>query len=77
MATLFFAGQQVALSKILNHEGVCVVNGYYSTSCSPGTTYVGFYYIIDLSGYQSGEFTFSNMSENNSSVTGCTQLNIK
>lgn len=70
------AGQPLAHSAIEQRVPFCVENGQVTTSCPAGTTAVGYLYVINLSGYQSGKFTFSNRSQNQPSVTASTYLNI-
>lgn len=70
-------GAEVNNSMIESRQEVCETSsGVLALPCTAGETMVGTYYIINLSGYQSGKFTFYNRSINNLSVTATTSLNI-
>lgn len=49
-------------SKNIQTDPACLVNGYYVTNCSSGQPYIAFYRYWDLSGNQSGRFTYQNTS---------------
>lgn len=70
------AGQTLQHSVIEERVPFCIINGQINTSCPAGTVATGYLYEINLSGYQSGKFTFFNTSQNRPSVTGSTFLNI-
>lgn len=57
-------GGYLARSKQIQTTLVCITNGYYSWPCSAGQSVVGFLYTYDLSGYESGRFTFQDTSTN-------------
>ena len=70
------AGQTISPKALEERDPYCIVNGNVALQCPAGTTVAGYIYIIDLSGFQSGRFTFLNRSQNNLNVTGETFLNI-
>ncbi|ACI53282.1 hypothetical protein Gdia_3560 (plasmid) [Gluconacetobacter diazotrophicus PA1 5] len=70
------AGQTISPGALEERDLYCVENGLVTVPCDPGYTAVGYIYIINLSGYQSGQFTFYNTSQNNPNVTGSTFLNV-
>lgn len=70
------AGQTISPGALEERDLYCVENGLVTVPCDPGYTAAGYIYIINLSGYQSGQFTFFNTSVNNTNVTGSTSLNI-
>lgn len=70
------AGQTISPGALESRDPYCIVNGEVVLKCPVGSTVTGFIYTINLSGFQSGRFTFLNRSVNNSNVTGETSLNI-